>query len=98
MSHLAPRKAIRNHRTMLRDRTSLAHESGQIEIALVLDRNFSGMWLSRHNGMEPKRPRRKQNPQVGCAASRTKQNSRAAAMTHKCWPPKVAEFQPCRRC
>jgi hypothetical protein len=32
--------------------TSLAHECGQIGIAVVLDRNFSGMWLFGHSGME----------------------------------------------
>src|SRR6266446_755085 len=42
--------------------TSLAHESGQIEFALVLDRNFSAMWLSRHISMEFASLRRKTAP------------------------------------
>jgi hypothetical protein len=36
--------------------TSLAHESGQIGIALVLDRNFSGMWLFGHSNIEFRLP------------------------------------------
>jgi hypothetical protein len=52
MLHLEPRKAIQNHRTMPRDGNEHGARVWTKLDSLVLARNFSPMWLSRHSDLD----------------------------------------------